>query len=476
MFEKLNLDLQILRTLERMNITKPTPIQEKAIPPISEGRDVISLAETGSGKTIAYLAPVLSKLLQSKESQVLILSPTRELSTQISIVVRDLLVFSPNMPAALLIGGMAMSQQVRSLRKRPQILVATPGRLMDHVRQRTVDLKKITHLVLDEADRMFDMGFAPQVNEIVRLLPTKRQTLLFSATFSKEVRGLAERILIDPIEVEVRKNDRPPVTIEQKVIEVSAADKNDKTLDLINSARGSVVVFTRTKHRTDRLTEYLEEYGVKVARIHGDRSQGQRNKSISDFKSGEVRVLVATDLAARGLDVSSVTDVINYDIPQNADDYVHRIGRTGRAGQSGQSLTLVTREDRDNWNYIAKKMQLPFVGGDSSQGRGRGPHRSSGGHGRGTAMHRFQKSSSQRPQQGAPARGEFSRGESPRGQSQGRGPSQERGQSQSRGRSADRSRGQSANSSRSQSRGPSQGRGSANSQGQRSHSQQRARP
>ncbi len=362
MFENMNLDPRVLKSLQKLNFTKPTPVQEKAIPLVLEGRDVISLAETGSGKTVAYLAPMLHQVLLKADNHVLILAPTRELAVQIGTVIHDLTVGLQNIYSVVLIGGAAMSQQVRGLRARPRFIVATPGRLMDHVRQRTLDLRNITQLVLDEADRMLDMGFAPQVNEIVRCLSKDRQTTMFSATFSREVRTLADTILRAPVEIEVRKGERPPIVIDQKVVEVVGAQKNEKTLELINAAQGSVVVFTRTKSRTDRLHKFLEQYGVKVGRIHGDRSQGQRTKSITDLRSGVIKVLVATDIAARGLDVSCVTDVINFDIPANSDDYIHRIGRTGRAGVAGQSLTLVTVEDRNDWNFIAKRLQLPVLG------------------------------------------------------------------------------------------------------------------
>lgn len=364
MFNQFNLDKRVLEAIAKLNFTTPTPVQAKTIAPALEGRDVVGLAETGSGKTIAYLAPTMTHVLQRPEAHVLILAPTRELATQIGNVIRDLSSQgqSKHFSSVILIGGAAMSLQVRGLRAGPRFMIATPGRLMDHVRQRTIDLRKITHLILDEADRMFDMGFAPQVNEIVRQLSSDRQTMLFSATFPKEIRGLAERVLRDKVEIEVRSSERPPVVIEQKVIEVDNGSKNNKTLEVINEADGSVVIFTRTKHRTDRLSKFLEQYGVKVARIHGDRSQAQRNKSIADFKAGYVKVLVATDIAARGLDVPSISNVLNYDVPMTTDDYVHRIGRTGRAGQSGQSLTFVSHDEQANWNFIARKMGLEMIG------------------------------------------------------------------------------------------------------------------
>lgn len=348
------------KAIAKMGFTAPTPIQEKAIPLILDGRDTISLAETGSGKTAAYLIPVLAQMLDNPLRQLLVLAPTRELAVQIGDVVRNLTNFAHELKFVVLIGGSPMGKQIRDLQRRPRILIGTPGRLMDHVRRRSLDLKKVTHFVLDEADRMFDMGFAPQVKEIVKHLNPNRQTMLFSATFPNEIRNLAQQVLRSPTEIEVRKDNLPPKVINQKMIPVMIAEKSDRTLDLINAAKGSVIVFTRTKNRTDKLARYLEEYGVSVTRIHGDRSQGQRNQSIQGFKSGRFRVMVATDIAARGLDVSDISDVINYDLPMNVEDYIHRIGRTGRAGQEGQALTLVAPEDARDWVHIARKMGLPL--------------------------------------------------------------------------------------------------------------------
>lgn len=357
-FNDFSLPEALQKSIQALSFTVPTPIQAKAIPLVLDGRDVISLAETGSGKTAAYLIPAIARAVAEPKTQVLVLAPTRELAQQIADVFRTLTVYSRDLTSATLIGGAPMFKQIKSLRRKPRFLVATPGRLMDHVRQRTVDLREISLFILDEADRMFDMGFAPQVNEVVRHLPEARQTLLFSATFAKEVKGLANRILKNPIEVEVRKSSAPPAVITQKTLEVEQHKKDDLTLDLVNAAKGSTLIFARTKHRADRLTRYLLDYGVKVTKIHGDRTQGQRNRSLNDFKSGIARVLVATDIAARGLDVPSVSDVINYDIPTTAEDYIHRIGRTGRSGQKGQALTLLTPHDKADWAYIARKIGL----------------------------------------------------------------------------------------------------------------------
>lgn len=340
-FADLRLPQRVTDSIQRMGFEKPTPVQAESIPLLLEGRDLVSLAETGSGKTAAYLIPTVAAAMKNPRTLTLVLVPTRELAAQILDVLRKLTDFR----ATVLIGGSSMYRQVRDLKNKPRFLIATPGRLMDHVRQRTLDLSKVTTLVLDEADRMFDMGFAPQVKEIVELLPSERQTVLFSATFPKEVRKLADRILKNPAEVEVRKATTPAI-ITQRIVETEQNRKNDTTLDLINAATGSVLIFARTKSRTDRLARYLSEYGVCVTRIHGDRTQGQRNKSINDFKNGVMKVLVATDIAARGLDVPQVSDVINYDLPMTSEDYVHRIGRTGRAGQAGQAITLVTPEER----------------------------------------------------------------------------------------------------------------------------------
>ena len=370
-FASLSLPLALQKAVAKMGFTEPTPIQEKAVPLIMSGRDTISLAETGSGKTAAYLMPVLAQLIAEPEKQALVVVPTRELATQIGDVARDLTLFTGGMKFVVLIGGTPMGKQIQNLYRKPRLIIATPGRLLDHVRRKSIDLKKMSILVLDEADRMFDMGFAPQVKDIVSKLNPVRQTMLFSATFPDEVRNLAERVLRDPVEIEVRKNKMPPKVINQRMIPVTMPQKNDQTLDLINAATGAVIIFTRTKHRTDRLARYLADFGVKVTRIHGDRTQAQRTSSIAGFKSGQYRVMVATDIAARGLDVSDISDVINYDLPMNSEDYIHRIGRTGRAGQEGQALTLVAPEDMRGWISIARKMGLPLPEGAKKSAGGR---------------------------------------------------------------------------------------------------------
>lgn len=361
-FESFSLPKPINDAIQKMGFTTPTPIQAKSIPLVIEGKDVVSMAQTGSGKTAAYLIPTLTRILTQVDAsptkkQVLILVPTRELATQTMETARSLTWFVPQVKSVVLIGGASMQMQMKSLKMKPRFIIATPGRLMDHFRRRTVDLKNVDTLILDEADRMFDMGFAPQVKEITKHIPAQRQTMMFSATFPKEVRELAQKILNNPVDVSVKSDIEPP-KINQKSLEISQDAKNETTLDLINAATGSVLVFARTKSRTDRLGRYLNEYGVKVAVIHGDRSQGQRNQALQGFKSGQFKVLVATDIAARGIDVSTVSDVVNYDLPEQFEDYVHRIGRTGRAGREGNATSLVTREDRSKWTMIARRAGL----------------------------------------------------------------------------------------------------------------------
>lgn len=377
-FESFSLPKPITDAIQKMGFTTPTPIQSKSIPLVIEGKDVVSMAQTGSGKTAAYLIPTLTRILTNVETspvkkQVLILVPTRELATQTMETARSLTWFVPQVKSVVLIGGASMQMQMKNLKMKPRFIIATPGRLMDHFRRRTVDLKNVDTLILDEADRMFDMGFAPQVREIAKHIPTQRQTMLFSATFPKEVRELAQKILTNPVDVSVKSDIEPP-KINQKSIDLSQDAKNETTLDLINAATGSVLVFTRTKSRTDRLGRYLNEYGVKVAVIHGDRSQGQRNQALQGFKSGQFKVLVATDIAARGIDVSTVSDVVNYDLPEQFEDYVHRIGRTGRAGREGTATSLVTREDRSKWSMIARRAGLAAPAG-AGGGKGQRPQR-----------------------------------------------------------------------------------------------------
>ena len=353
-FSELKLPQSLEKALKIMGFEKPTPIQAKAIPVALTHRDVIGCAQTGTGKTAAFCIPVVSRLLKIPNKIALILVPTRELGTQISEVLKKLTQYSPEIKSTLLIGGMPMHPQIRNLQRKPRIIVATPGRLVDHLKRGTISLSTAEVLVLDEADRMLDMGFAPQLNEILRFLPKTRQTLFFSATLPTDIEKLSMRFLKDPVRVTVGAVSQPVQKIQQSVVQTNASKKNDTLLDELNLRRGSVLVFTRTKARTDRLARYLEEYGHQVARLHGGRTQGQRNSAVAGFRDGRFRILVATDIAARGIDISHIAHVINYDLPQAAEDYIHRIGRTARAGADGQAVSLLTPEDKRQWKEISR--------------------------------------------------------------------------------------------------------------------------
>ena len=325
---------------------QPTPIQTKAIPPVREGRDIVGIAQTGTGKTGAFLLPSLEKLEQGAPGlRLLVLCPTRELAQQVAHDAREL-GSQAGLWVVEVVGGMPMRPQIRDLRAHPDIVVATPGRLIDHVNRRNVDLSQVQVLVLDEADRMLDMGFRPQLEEILRELPSRRQTLLFSATMPNGVHALALRILKDPEWVSVSPERVAAETVEQVVYPVRPEKKGDLVLELLNEpGMDQVLIFTRTKIGADALGTKLERAGVSVGVMHGDRNMKQRMKALEAFDEGHIRVLVATDVAQRGLDIEGISHVINYDVPQDPEDYVHRIGRTGRAGAKGDAITLMTGAD-----------------------------------------------------------------------------------------------------------------------------------
>ncbi len=356
-FKELTLPPAIHRALEQMKFDQPTPIQAQAIPVALAGRDLIGCAQTGTGKTAAFCIPVLDRLLADPEATALMLAPTREIAQQIELFWRDLSQFCPDVMSAILIGGASMQPQLRALAKRPRVLVATPGRLIDHLRTKRQLLAKTSMLVLDEADRMLDMGFAPQLRQILQFVPRERQTFLFSATWDSNVDQLAKAYTANPTRVSVGTASRAATTIQQTSIETSSQKKNETLLAELNQREGSILVFARTKSRTDRVARYLSMEGVNAYRIHGGRSQAQRNAALNAFKSGVARVLVATDLAARGIDVANITCVINFDLPMDPEDYIHRIGRTGRAGAAGTALSIVTPEDRMQWRDIVRFLQ-----------------------------------------------------------------------------------------------------------------------
>jgi ATP-dependent RNA helicase DeaD len=361
------LPLAIKQALQVMKFEQPTPIQEQAIPVAVKGHDLIGLAQTGTGKTAAYCIPTLVQLLATPQQTALILAPTRELALQIDQVWKNLTQFSREIRSAVIVGGVAMQPQLRALNQRPRLLIATPGRLIDHLNRRSVVLSQTGILVLDEADRMLDMGFAPQLAQIFRFVPQSRQTLLFSATWNATMDGLSRRYLRSPIRVNVVPSSQAAPMISQSMVSTTNQRKNEVLLDELNQRQGSILVFARTKNRTDRVATYLASYGMDVHRIHGGRTQGQRNSALSAFRSGKTRVLVATDIAARGIDVSGIAHVINYDLPQVAEDYIHRIGRTGRAGAHGCAVSLVTPEDRLQWKQIQGLLNTPGSSANHAQ-------------------------------------------------------------------------------------------------------------
>jgi len=347
LFDQLGLSAELLRAIHEQGYREATPIQQQAIPLILEGRDVLAGAQTGTGKTAGFTLPLLQRLGATRADErhrrvrALILTPTRELAAQVSESVRG---YGRHLPfkTAVIFGGVSIRPQISKLQKGVDIVVATPGRLLDHLQQKTLDLSSVEILVLDEADRMLDMGFIRDIKRILKLMPKQRQNLLFSATFSKEIRKLAADLLNAPTEIQVAARNTAAEGVSQIVYPVDKRRKRELLSERIGKESWQqVLVFTRTKHGANRLAEQLSQDGLRAAAIHGNKSQGARTKALADFKAGKVRILVATDIAARGLDIDRLPYVVNYELPHVAGDYVHRIGRTARAGQEGHAVSLV---------------------------------------------------------------------------------------------------------------------------------------
>jgi len=352
-------DDRLRRAIQAAGFTEPTPIQQAAIPPALDGRDLIGTAQTGTGKTAAFVLPILQALLTRPATRgrlrALIITPTRELAEQIHAAIGELARFT-KLRSATVYGGVGMSPQESALRGGADIIVACPGRLLDHINRGNADLSCVEMLVLDEADRMLDMGFLPDVRRIVSTTPRERQTMLFSATFAPELNRFAAEILRDPERIEIGLK-APAQTVAHALCPVAPTQKTELLLRLLEQTETrSVLIFTRTKHRANRLAKQIARAGYEAAVLHSNRSQNQRQKALDGFRSGRVQLLVATDIAARGLDVDTISHVINYDIPKCADDYIHRIGRTGRAERSGDAITLVTGEDRATVRDIEKAL------------------------------------------------------------------------------------------------------------------------
>jgi len=359
LFEDLGLRAELVRAVADQGYTQPTPIQQQAIPVVLSGRDLLGAAQTGTGKTAGFALPIL-QLLEANPSKapvrVLILTPTRELAAQVQEDIRTYGKYLP-VKSTVVFGGVGMQPQVDALRRGVDILVATPGRLLDHAGQRTVNLSGVEILVLDEADRMLDMGFIHDIRRLLGLLPAKRQNLLFSATFSDDIRKLAGTILRDPATVEVARRNTPAELVAQVAYPVERDRKRELLARLVKSGDWrQVLVFTRTKHGANRLAEQLKRDGIEADAIHGNKRQNARTRALKQFKDGELRVLVATDIAARGLDIQALPHVVNYDLPHVAEDYVHRIGRTGRAGASGEAISFFSREERPLLTAIERLM------------------------------------------------------------------------------------------------------------------------
>jgi ATP-dependent RNA helicase RhlE len=364
-FSSLGIKADLLRGVRELGFTHATPIQKQAIPPAIEGRDILACAMTGSGKTAAFLLPILHRLAGKPRgtTRALVLTPTRELAAQIAEHLEALSIHTPFAGAAVF-GGVGMGPQEHAFRRGVEVIVATPGRLLDHFRQPYARLQGLEILVLDEADRMLDMGFLPDIRRILRHIPTKRQTLFFSATLPPPIVTLSQEMLKNPFTINLERKSAPPVGITQAAYPVTSELKSALLVELLKRGEiRSVIAFTRTKHRANRLADYLLRHGVSTARIHGNRSQGQRTDALAGFKAGRFPVLVATDIAARGIDVDALSHVVNFDVPNSPDDYIHRVGRTGRADATGDAFVFVAPEEEGNLRSIERVIgrRLPRI-------------------------------------------------------------------------------------------------------------------
>lgn len=356
-FNDLNVSPQLRKRLAAAKFTTPTPVQAAAIPPALEGRDILATAQTGSGKTLSFLVPMIDRLekTQAKSIGALVLLPTRELAMQVLAVYKKL---ETSRHPALVVGGLAEGPQLEAIRRGARVLVATPGRLEDFLNRGLVKLGQVNILVLDEVDRMLDMGFRPAIRRIVSLLPAERQTLCYSATLERQVSEIVYSYLRNPVRVEIDSTLKPAKNVRLRSFEVPSAKKQELLEHLLQSEEGSFLVFVRTKHGADRVARKLSRSGWEATRIHGDRTQAQRTSALESFSRGQNRVLVATDVAARGIDVKHVAHVVNFDLPQAAEDFIHRVGRTGRAQESGVASTFACPEERGDLQRIEKALAI----------------------------------------------------------------------------------------------------------------------
>ena len=368
-FKDLGLSQPLLKAIQEQGYEKPTPIQEQSIPVILNRKDILAGAQTGTGKTAGFTLPMLELLSRSTKKEnkhsikALILTPTRELAAQVG---ESVSLYAKHLPfkSTIIFGGVKINPQIVALRKGVDIVISTPGRLLDHISQKTIDLKNVDFLILDEADRMLDMGFINDIKKVIAVIPKERQTLLFSATYSNEIKKLSNTLLKAPTLIEVARANTSSETVKQAIYHVDKTRKRELLTHLINEGKWQqVLVFTRTKHQANRLSGQLDADGITAVAIHGNKSQNARTKALADFKDGKVRVLIATDIAARGIDIDQLPHVVNYELPNVSEDYVHRIGRTGRAGNEGEAISLVCVDEEEFLTNIEKliKKDIPKV-------------------------------------------------------------------------------------------------------------------
>ena len=360
-FNELPIENKLKNSIRFANFITPTPIQSKSIPIGLLGKDILGTAQTGTGKTLAFTIPMINKLILDKNAMALIVCPTRELATQVMQTVLKLNVREIGIGNALLIGGESMQKQLKKLKRRARIIVGTPGRINDHLKRQSLNLSKVSYLVLDETDRMLDMGFTPQIETILKFIPKQHQTLLFSATLPNNILRISEKYLNDPERIAIGSLSTPIEKIKQETFQITQDKKYHELINQLVERNGSILVFVKTKRGADKIVKRLKYDGHSADAIHGNLRQSKRDRVINNFRNGKSRILIATDVAARGLDIPLIKHVINYDLPQVAEDYIHRIGRTGRAGKEGSSLTFITPNDRSMWSSISKLIDPNFI-------------------------------------------------------------------------------------------------------------------
>ena len=368
-FNELPIDNKLKNSIKFADFKTPTPIQSKSIPISLMGKDILGTAQTGTGKTLAFTIPMINKLILDKNAMALIICPTRELASQVMQTVLKLNVREIGIGNALLIGGEGMQKQLKKLKKRARIIVGTPGRINDHLKRQSLNLSKVSYLVLDETDRMLDMGFTPQIELILKFIPKQHQTLLFSATLPNNILRISEKYLNNPERIAVGSLSTPIEKIKQETFQITQDKKYHELINQLVERNGSILVFVKTKHGADKIVKRLKYDGHSADAIHGNLRQSKRERVINNFRNGKSRILIATDVAARGLDIPLIQHVINYDLPQVPEDYIHRVGRTGRAGKEGSALTFLTPSDRSMWNSISMLINPDFKISKENQSR-----------------------------------------------------------------------------------------------------------